>query len=103
MSYDPSIYITPSHLPKPVVFILDSTDLCMLAVSKTQPETMVVTIEDGTGSTVRTDEDEQSEPEGSVSLKYIPSGYITSVHPARPHVELLVGAEICVAREDGPN
>jgi len=49
VSYDPSIYITLSHLPKPEVFIPDSTDLCMLDISRTQPEPMVVIIEDGTG------------------------------------------------------
>ncbi|KAF5934622.1 hypothetical protein HYC85_030793 [Camellia sinensis] len=29
-TYNPSIYITPAHLPKPEVFILDSMDLCMM-------------------------------------------------------------------------
>ena len=51
-SYDPSIYITPSHLPKPEVFLPDCTDsLCMLDISTTQPEPTVVTIEDGAGQT----------------------------------------------------
>ncbi|KAF5934453.1 hypothetical protein HYC85_030624 [Camellia sinensis] len=29
-TYDPSIYITPTHLPKPEVFIPESMDLCMM-------------------------------------------------------------------------
>ena len=29
-AYDPSIYITPAHLPKPEVFIPESMDLCMM-------------------------------------------------------------------------
>ena len=44
MSYDPSIYITPSHLPKLEVFLPDSTNLCMLDISRTQPDPMVVII-----------------------------------------------------------
>ncbi|KAF5932603.1 hypothetical protein HYC85_028774 [Camellia sinensis] len=50
-SYDPSIYITPSHLPKPEVLLPNCTDLCMLDISRTQPEPMVVTVEDRTGET----------------------------------------------------
>ncbi|KAF5933227.1 hypothetical protein HYC85_029398 [Camellia sinensis] len=46
--YDPSIYITPSHLPRPEVLLPDCTDLCMLDISKTQPEPTVVTVEDRT-------------------------------------------------------
>ena len=37
VSYDASIYITPSHLPKPEVFIPDSINLCILNISQTQP------------------------------------------------------------------
>ncbi|KAF5934346.1 hypothetical protein HYC85_030517 [Camellia sinensis] len=71
VSYDPSIYITHSHLPKPEVFLPDCTDfLCMLDISKTQPEPMVVTVED------RTEEVE-------------------------PSVELPKRAELCVIRRDG--
>ncbi|KAF5934295.1 hypothetical protein HYC85_030466 [Camellia sinensis] len=103
VSYDPSIYITPSHLPKPKVFISDSTDLCMLDISQTQPETVVLAIEDRIGSTMGPDENDHSEPEGSASFMYNPSGYITSAGQARPKVELPVGAEICVAQEDRPN
>ncbi|KAF5933077.1 hypothetical protein HYC85_029248 [Camellia sinensis] len=34
--YDPSVYITPVHLPKPNVFILESLDLCMMSASEPQ-------------------------------------------------------------------
>ena len=106
MSYDPSIYITPSHLPKPEVFIPDSTDLCMLDISRTQPEPMVVTIIDRTGVTSEENKsvDTVSEEFGSSSEEvYNPSGYIASACQGRPSVESPVGAEICVVREDGPN
>ncbi|KAF5931644.1 hypothetical protein HYC85_027815 [Camellia sinensis] len=35
-TYDPSIYITPAHLPKPEVFIPESMDLCMMGASEPQ-------------------------------------------------------------------
>ncbi|KAF5931837.1 hypothetical protein HYC85_028008 [Camellia sinensis] len=35
-TYDPSIYITPGHLPKPEVFIPESMDLCMMGTSEPQ-------------------------------------------------------------------
>lgn len=38
ISYDLSVYITSSHLPKPAVFILESTNLCMMDASTLQPE-----------------------------------------------------------------
>ncbi|KAF5933879.1 hypothetical protein HYC85_030050 [Camellia sinensis] len=34
--YDPSVYITPAHLPKPEVFIPESMDLCMMGASEPQ-------------------------------------------------------------------
>ncbi|KAF5932272.1 hypothetical protein HYC85_028443 [Camellia sinensis] len=34
--YDPSVYITPVHLPKPNVFIPESLDLCMMSASEPQ-------------------------------------------------------------------
>ncbi|KAF5933886.1 hypothetical protein HYC85_030057 [Camellia sinensis] len=34
--YDPSVYITPVHLPKPNVFIPESLDLCMMGASEPQ-------------------------------------------------------------------
>ncbi|KAF5934287.1 hypothetical protein HYC85_030458 [Camellia sinensis] len=33
-TYDPSIYITPAHLPKPELFIPESMDLCMMGTSE---------------------------------------------------------------------
>ncbi|KAF5932409.1 hypothetical protein HYC85_028580 [Camellia sinensis] len=36
-TYDPSIYITPAHLPKPEVFIPESMDLCMMGTPEPQP------------------------------------------------------------------
>jgi len=35
-TYNPSTYITPTHLPKPEVFILENTDLCMMDASELQ-------------------------------------------------------------------
>ncbi|KAF5931582.1 hypothetical protein HYC85_027753 [Camellia sinensis] len=81
VSYDPSIYITPSHLPKPEVFIPDNTDLCMLDISRTQPEPMVVTVKDRTGMTSEENGIVESESEEGVSFAeevYNPSGYIAS-------------------------
>ena len=101
VSYDPSIYITPSHLPKPEVFIPDSTDLCVLDISQTQPEIVVVDVEDRCGSTAEADKSANTEPARSTSFMYYSSGYITSAGQARPNVELPVEAEICVVREDG--
>ncbi|KAF5933295.1 hypothetical protein HYC85_029466 [Camellia sinensis] len=103
VSYDPSIYITSSHLPKPEVFIPDSTNLCMLDISQTQADTVVVAIKEGSGLIMRADQIDDTEPEGSENVMNDPSGYITLAGQARPTVELLVGAEIYVVREDGPN
>ncbi|KAF5934576.1 hypothetical protein HYC85_030747 [Camellia sinensis] len=36
-TYDPSIYITPAHLPKPEVFIPERMDLCMMGAPEPQP------------------------------------------------------------------
>ncbi|KAF5932808.1 hypothetical protein HYC85_028979 [Camellia sinensis] len=44
--YGPSIYITPSHLPKLALFIPKCTDLCMMSALSLQPEPVVVTVED---------------------------------------------------------
>ncbi|KAF5933731.1 hypothetical protein HYC85_029902 [Camellia sinensis] len=35
-TYDPNIYITPAHLPKPEVFIPESMDLCMMGAPEPQ-------------------------------------------------------------------
>ncbi|KAF5932881.1 hypothetical protein HYC85_029052 [Camellia sinensis] len=104
VSYDPSIYITASHLSKPEVFIPDGTDLCMLDISRTQPEPMVVIIEDRTGMILEESGtvDSGFEEFGSFAEEaYNPSGYITSTGQVRPNVELPVGAEICVQRLQG--
>ena len=46
--------------------------------------------------------DSRSEEFGSFAEEvYNPSGYITSAGQVRPNVELPVGTEICVIREDG--
>lgn len=42
MSYDPSIYITPSHLPKLEVFLPDCTDLFMMDIPIIRPKLAVV-------------------------------------------------------------
>ncbi|KAF5931648.1 hypothetical protein HYC85_027819 [Camellia sinensis] len=81
VSYDPSIYITPSHLPTLEVFIPNSTDLCMLDISRTQPDPMVVIIEGRIGMTSEESGtvDSRSEEFGSFAEEvYNPSGYITS-------------------------
>ncbi|KAI8007224.1 hypothetical protein LOK49_LG07G00578 [Camellia lanceoleosa] len=48
-SYDPSIYITPSHLPKPEVILPNCTDLCMMDTFTTPSEPKVVTTKNETG------------------------------------------------------
>ncbi|KAF5932767.1 hypothetical protein HYC85_028938 [Camellia sinensis] len=103
--YDPSVYITPSHLPKPKVFIPEIIDLCMVGISQTQPEPVVVTVEDRTGLTLEEDRNVDSEPEGSGSFTeeaYNPCGYIVSTDQVKLRVELPAGAEISVVWEDGP-
>lgn len=89
--YDPSIYITPSHLPKPARFIIESTKLCMMSVSTTQPEPAVAAaIEEGM-------------PEGSANLTgeaYNPCCYIVPTSQAKPRLELPMGMELNVVRED---
>ncbi|GMQ00011.1 hypothetical protein CsSME_00047265 [Camellia sinensis var. sinensis] len=37
-TFNPSIYITPTHLPKPEVYIPEGTELCMMDVPLTQPK-----------------------------------------------------------------
>ncbi|KAF5934632.1 hypothetical protein HYC85_030803 [Camellia sinensis] len=41
------VYITPSHLPKPIVFIPESMNLCMMNISTLQLEPTVVTMAEG--------------------------------------------------------
>ena len=103
MSYDPSIYITLFHLPKPEVLLPDCTDLCMLDISRTQPEPMLVTVEDRTGEISGENEIVESESEESGSFAeevYSPSDYILSVGQVGPNVELPTGAELCVIQGD---
>ncbi|KAF5932602.1 hypothetical protein HYC85_028773 [Camellia sinensis] len=103
MSYDPSIYITPSHLPKPEALLPDCTDLCMLDISRTQPEPIVVTVEDKTGETSVENgiAESESEESGDFAEKvYSPSDYILSVGQVGPNVELSAGAELCVIQWD---
>ena len=92
--YDPSIYITLSHLLKPAQFIPESTDLCMTSASISQPEPVVVAMV------------EEGMLEGSVSLTeeaYNPCCYIVPTSQAKPRVELPMGMEVNVVREDGPS
>ncbi|KAF5932766.1 hypothetical protein HYC85_028937 [Camellia sinensis] len=99
VSYDPSIYITPSHLPKPEVLLPNYTDLCMLDISKTQPGPMVVTVEDRTGEISGENGIVKSKFKESRSFAeevYSPSDYILSVGQVGPNVELPAGAELCV-------
>ncbi|KAF5933059.1 hypothetical protein HYC85_029230 [Camellia sinensis] len=95
-SYDPSIYITPSYLPKPKVFLLDCTDLCMMDVSITQPKLVVMTIE----NRKEVVKPESAESENDVGNAYSPSDYISPVGQNRPDVEFPVGGELCVIRGD---
>lgn len=103
VAYDPSIYITLSHLPKPEVLLPDHIDLCMLDISKTQPEPMVVTVEDRTWEISMKNGIAESESEGSgdfVEKVYSPSDYIWSVGQDGSNVELLEKAELCVIHGD---
>ena len=80
--YDPSIYITPSHLPKPEVFLPDCTDLCMMDICITQPKPTVVTIENGREKTPKEKgvvEPESAESGSGVGNAYSPSDYILSI------------------------
>ncbi|KAF5932134.1 hypothetical protein HYC85_028305 [Camellia sinensis] len=103
--YNPNIYITPSHLLKPEVLLPDYTDsLCMLDISRTEPEPMVVTGKDRIEEISEEDEIVQSgfEQSGSVAREaYDPSDYILPAGQFEPNIELLERAELCVIRRDG--
>ncbi|KAF5933228.1 hypothetical protein HYC85_029399 [Camellia sinensis] len=104
MFYDPSIYITPSHLPKPEVLLPDCTDLCMLDISRTQPEPTMVIVEDRTWEISEENGiiESESEESGSFAEKvYSPSDYILSVGQVRPSVELPERAELCMVQRNG--
>ncbi|KAF5932597.1 hypothetical protein HYC85_028768 [Camellia sinensis] len=103
-AYHPSIYITPSHLPKPAAFFPDSIDLCMLDIFRAQPKPVVVIIEDGTGMISGESRVVGSESEESGSFAeevYNSSDYIMSAGQAGPNLELPTGTEICVLQGDG--
>ncbi|KAF5932561.1 hypothetical protein HYC85_028732 [Camellia sinensis] len=104
--YDPSIYITSSHLPKPALFIPKCTDLCMVSTSLTLPKPVVATAEDKAGVTSEENENVDLELERSESLTeeaYNQCGYIVSTDQARPMVELPTRAEVNVVWEYGPS
>ncbi|KAF5934627.1 hypothetical protein HYC85_030798 [Camellia sinensis] len=102
--YDPSVYITASHLPKPAMFIPESTNLCMMDTSILQPEHVVVTVaEEG-----RLALEKSVSPllESSTDLPkgvYDPCHYIVPVDQAKPKVVLPTAAEVNMVREDGPS
>ncbi|KAF5933372.1 hypothetical protein HYC85_029543 [Camellia sinensis] len=98
-----SIYITPSHLPKPEVFLPDCTDfLCMVDISTTQPEPTVVTTEDGTGQTSGENGIIKSEIEQSFAGGgYDPSEYILSKSQIGLGIELPETGELCMIRGNG--
>ncbi|KAF5934569.1 hypothetical protein HYC85_030740 [Camellia sinensis] len=102
-SYDPSIYITPSHLPKPEVSLPDCTDfLCMVDISTTQPEPTVVTTEDKTRQNSGENRVVESGNEQSLAGgAYNPSEYITSTNQNGLGIELPKEEELCVIQEDG--
>ncbi|KAF5934572.1 hypothetical protein HYC85_030743 [Camellia sinensis] len=103
VSYDPSIYITPTHLPKPEVLLPDCTDsLCMLDISTTQPEPTVVTIEDGARQTSEKNGIVESGIEQSFAGEvYDPSEYILSTGQIGLGLELPEKEELCVIQGDG--
>ncbi|KAF5934619.1 hypothetical protein HYC85_030790 [Camellia sinensis] len=97
--YDPSIYITPSHLPKPKVFLLNCTDLCMMDISITQPKPTVVTIKNRREKTPKEKgvvEPESAESGSGVGNAYNPGDYILSRGQDRPDMELPTEGELCV-------
>ncbi|GMQ01406.1 hypothetical protein CsSME_00048057 [Camellia sinensis var. sinensis] len=104
--YDPSIYITPSHLSKPTLFIPESTDLCMMDTSNHpsnhQPK-LVVTLTVNRKSTL--EEGTSSLPESSKDLSggmYDPSYYIVLIVQIKPELVLPTAVEVNVVRAGGP-
>ncbi|KAF5933448.1 hypothetical protein HYC85_029619 [Camellia sinensis] len=101
--YDPSIYITPSHLPKPKVFLPDCTDLCMMDISMTRPKPTVVTIENRREEIPKEKkvvELESAESGSRIEKTYSPGDYISSTGQNGPDVELPTGGELCVIQGD---
>ncbi|KAF5932703.1 hypothetical protein HYC85_028874 [Camellia sinensis] len=103
MPYDPSIYITPSHLPKLEVFLPDCTDLCMMDISITRPKPAVVTIENRREKIPKEKgvvEPESAESGSGVGNAYSPGDYILSIGQDRPDMELPTEEELCVIQGD---
>ncbi|KAF5933449.1 hypothetical protein HYC85_029620 [Camellia sinensis] len=103
MPYDPSIYITPSHLPKPEVFLPDCTDLCMMDISMTRPKPTVLTIENRREEIPKEKkvvELESTESGSRIEKTYSPGDYISSTGQDGPNVELPTGGELCVIQGD---
>ncbi|KAF5932738.1 hypothetical protein HYC85_028909 [Camellia sinensis] len=103
VSYDPSIYITPTRLPKPEVFLPDCTDfLCMVDISKAQPEPVVVTVEHGAGQILgRNEIAESGTGQNFARGAYDPSKYILSTSRIGLSVELPETGELCMIRGNG--
>ncbi|KAF5932677.1 hypothetical protein HYC85_028848 [Camellia sinensis] len=105
--YNPSVYITPSHLPKPTLFIPESTDLCMMDTSNhpsnPQPKPVVTltvdrkpTLEEGTSLLPESSEDLFGE-------MYDPSCYIVLIVQIKSELVLPMAMEVNVVGADGPN
>ncbi|GMQ11233.1 hypothetical protein CsSME_00053943 [Camellia sinensis var. sinensis] len=109
-TFNPSIYITPVHLPKPEVYIPESIDLCMMDAPLTQPklkQTIVVVV------VVQTKEEKAVSKEGSkeditevpmietgklLEEGYDPNKYIVPVGQLKPEVILPDSCTINVVR-----
>ncbi|KAF5934680.1 hypothetical protein HYC85_030851 [Camellia sinensis] len=101
--YDPSIYITPFHLPKPEVFLPDCTNLCMMDISMARPKLTVVTIKNRREEIPKEKkvvESESAESGSRVEKTYSPGDYISSIGQGGPDVELPIGGELCVIQGD---
>ncbi|KAF5933115.1 hypothetical protein HYC85_029286 [Camellia sinensis] len=85
--YDPSRYFTHSHLPKPTLFIPESTDLCMMNASTSQPEPVVVMMVEEGRLALKDHGNVSSVPEGFVDLsegEYNMCRYIVPTNQATP-------------------
>ncbi|XP_028077313.1 uncharacterized protein LOC114279294 [Camellia sinensis] len=73
-TFNPSIYITPTHLPKPEVYIPEGTELCMMDAPPTQPKpknlmVVVPMLEAGKLSEKKYDPSRYIIPRGKLKLK----------------------------------
>ncbi|KAF5932941.1 hypothetical protein HYC85_029112 [Camellia sinensis] len=101
--HDPSIYITPSHLPKPEVFLLDCTNLCMIDITMTRAKPTMVTIENRRKEIPKEKkvvESESAESGNHVEKTYSPGDYISLIGQDGPDVELPIGRELCMIQGD---